>query len=224
MHHYKNILETKKEVIQICRLMHQQGFVSATDGNVSVRLDDNAFLITPSGINKCFLNEESLIIIDKNGTLLDGLLKPSSEFLMHIKAYENRPDIKSVIHAHPPHLLAFSLVGEELPEDLLPEVILTIGKIPTASYATPTTPEVPAAIAELIKLHDAITLAKHGSLTVGKNIFDAYNKLEKIEHAAHIAIIARSFGKVSKLDEDSIEKLEFLASKLGIRRDLALMK
>ena len=217
----KPIAETKKDIITICHMIHSMGFVAATDGNVSAKVGDNRFLITPTGRNKGLLKEEDLITIDSEGKVLTGKSRPSSEFRMHIKAYSLRPDINAALHAHPPYLTAFTIAGKEIPEDMLPEVILTLGKVPTTAYATPSTPEVATVIEETIGNYDAISLSRHGSLTVGKDIYAAYNKLEKIEHAAKIAFIATSLGGVQKLDEDHLEKLTYLAYKLGLRRDLA---
>jgi L-fuculose-phosphate aldolase len=214
-----NINETKENIIKICRLMHQKGYVAATDGNVSVKLGDNKFLITPSGLNKGFIKEADLVTIDSNGRTLKGKLKASSELLMHLKVYSARPDINAVVHAHPPHITAFSVAGISIPHNMLPEVVLTIGKIPTSNYATPSTPEVAEAIEKLIMNHEAIILDRHGSLTTGENLFSAYNKLEKIEHVAHIAFLAKSLGKVKLLNEDKLKKLTLLAKKLGIRKN-----
>jgi len=216
----KTIAELKEDIITICKLMHKKGYVAATDGNVSVKIHENLFAITPAGFNKGLITSNDLITIDSEGTIVSGKHKASSEFLMHLKAYSLRPDIGAVVHAHPPHLTAFSIAGFEIPQDMLPEVVLTIGSIPTSDYATPSTPEVAMVIEDLIKKHDAITLNRHGSLTVGKDLFSAYNKLEKIEHTAHVTLIAKSLGKIQLLDEDKLEKLTFLAHKLGIRKDL----
>lgn len=214
------LYQLKKDVIRCCHLLHIKGFVAATDGNISVKTSNDRYLITPTQFNKGLLTEEDLIIIDGKGKVLTGKTKPSSEYRMHIKAYELRPDIRAVVHAHPPYLTAFSIAGKEIPQDVLPEVVLTLGRIPTTQYATPSTPEVAEVIEDLIQQHDAITLNRHGSLTVGKTVFDAYNKLEKAEHAALITLIAKSLGQVQHLEEDHLEKLLYMAHQLGIRKDL----
>jgi len=212
--------QTKKDIITVCKLIHSRGFVAATDGNVSARINDNRFIITPSGFNKGLIEIEDLVTINDRGEVIEGNSKASSEVLMHLRVYEMRKDVDAVIHAHPPYLTAFSIAGRDIPQDILPEVVLTLGYIPTSEYATPSTPGVADVIQPHIKDHDAICLKRHGSLTLGDNIFSAYNRLEKLEHAARIAVIANSLGDIKPLDEDSLEKLTSLAHKLGIRKYL----
>ena len=216
-----DLTQIKRDIITICGLIHQKGFVAATDGNVSVRLGENRFIITPSQFNKGLLTEDDLITIDSRGKVLKGKHSASSEYLMHIRVYQLRPDVNAVIHAHPPYATAFSISGKEIPSDLLPELVLTIGKIPTSHYATPSTPEVARVISDLIPKHDAIILARHGSLTTGKDIFSAYNRLEKIEQTAKIALIAETLGNVQHLNEETLEKLTYMAHRLGMRKDLS---
>lgn len=215
----KSLIQHKKDIIEICKLIHQKGFVSATDGNISIKVDKNKFLITPSSINKLFLKTEDLILIDNKGIVLSGKFKPSKEYLMHLKIYEVRSDIFATIHAHPPYLTSFSVLGLEIPQDILPEVVLTIGSLPIAPYATPSTIEVPNSIEALAKSNDQIILERHGSLTYSDNIFSAYNKLEKIEHYAKILFITNSMGKIEKIDNKNLEKLTLLAKKLKLRTD-----
>ena len=172
-----NFQKEKDQLVTICRLLSEKGFVAATDGNVSVRLPENRILITPSGVNKRFVESNQFIITDIEGKLIDGETKPSSEIQMHLTVYRQRQDIHAVVHAHPPYCVAFSIAGISLETPYLPEVVLTLGKIPTAEYATPTTKDVAESVKELIKEYDAIILERHGTVTLGKDIYQAYNYL-----------------------------------------------
>lgn len=208
--------EARIEMIKVCKKLYQKEYTMAYDGNVSIKLDNNRILITPSGFCKGDLTEKDLIICDKEGKKIEGRHKPSSEIRIHIEAYRQRRDIGAVIHAHPPLATAFSLAGVSLAHCLLPEVILTLGTIPTTGYATPTTDEGPVVIKELIKTNDALILDRHGSLTVGKDVWSAYYKLEKIEHTAKITFVARQLGSIKTLSEEQLRKVVSIAKELGV--------
>lgn len=205
-----NHSEIKEEIIKVGRLLHQKGFISASDGNISVKLDDERILTTPTGLSKGFLTKEQLVVVDMEGKKVSGSLNPSSEILMHLCVYEERKDVNAVIHAHPPISTAFSIAGVSLAKCILPEVVCTLGAIQTTDYATPGTQEVPNVIRELIKNHDALILDRHGTLTVGKELFDAYMKVEKVEHTAQVTLAARQLGEVRLLPEEEVGKLEEL--------------
>ncbi len=208
--------ELKRELIKICRMLHLKNFIAATDGNVSVRYG-NRLLTTPSGINKGFIEEDQVIAVDLKGRVVSGRGKPTSELAMHLMVYEQRPDVGAVVHAHPPLATAFSIAGVTLEEFILPEVVMTLGGIPTASYATPTTPDVPEAIREVITRYDALILARHGGLTVGRTLMDAYNKMEKLEHTALVILTARQLGEVRQLPLTEVERLTRLGGGKGLR-------
>ena len=209
--------ETRTEMIKVCERLYRKEYVTAYDGNLSVKLDKNRFLMTPSGFCKGDLTEKDLIISDEYGRKLSGPHKVTSEVVMHLEAYKQRSDINAVIHAHPPLATALSLAGVSLAKCILPEVILSLGIIPTAEYATPTTSENADVIKDLIKKHDAILLDRHGSLTVGKNIWSAYYKQEKIEHTAKITITARQLGSIKTLTAKQINVVSGIAEKYGIK-------
>jgi L-fuculose-phosphate aldolase len=202
--------QLRREIVRICRMLHQKNLVAATDGNVSVRLDDR-LLITPSGVNKGEMTEDQVITVDLEGQVISGWGKPTSEMQLHLLAYQLRPEIRAVVHAHPPMATVCSLAGVSLLEPMLPEVVLTLGGIPTAAYATPTTSEVPAATRDLLSRYDAIIMARHGAVTVGRDLMDAYNKMEKVEHTAHIILTARLLGEIQPLSPQAVEKLEALS-------------
>ena len=215
----------REEIVRVCRLLHQKGYVVATDGNVSVRLSEKHVLSTPSGFSKGFLAPEQLVVTDLAGRKVPSYepasrdLKPTSELLMHLEAYRQRPDIVSVIHAHPPVCVALSIAGISLARCLLPEVVVTLGLIPTAEYATPSSGEGPGAIRELIANHDALIIQRHGTLTVGKDPFDAYLKLEKVEHLAHVTLILRQLGREAPLPPSEVAKLLQVRKEKGLARE-----
>ncbi len=216
----------RKEIVRVCRLLHEKGYVAATDGNVSVRLGKNRILSTPSGFSKGFLAPEQLIVTDLEGKRLSSYsyyyepasraLKPTSELPMHLEAYRQRPDIGAVVHAHPPICVALSIADISLAKCLLPEVVVTLGLIPTTEYATPSSAEGPGVIRDLIVKHDALVIQRHGTLTVGQDPFDAYLKLEKMEHAASVTLILRQLGQETPLPPAEVAKL------LQMRREKGL--
>lgn len=196
--------------------MYGRGLISGGDGNVSIRLGADRILSTPSGLNKGFITPRDLIVTDGAGKRLQGAWRPTSELRMHLEAYRRRADIGAVIHAHPPHTVAFSLAGQKLPQCAMPEVVMMFGSIPMASYATPCTEEGPRAIADLIGECDALIIERHGTLTVGPDVFSAYDKLEKVEHSAEVCAAARLIGPVKPLPQEEVAKLLELRQSLGL--------
>ena len=207
----------RKKMIQIAKLTYSKGMIAASDGNMSAKIAENRYLVTPSGLFKGFLEESDLVVIDQNGEVIEGNHGPSSELMMHLKAYEMRSDVEAVVHAHPPVITAFSVAGIDLSEAILPETIFILGEIRFAQYSTPTTEDVPKAIEALISQHDALVLTRHGSLTVGKTLEEAYQKLESLEHTAKIiseAVKLRGGKMVAPLPSDEIDKLWEINEKL----------
>ena len=203
--------ELRQEMVRIGRLMWERGYVAATDGNLSARLGGDRLLVTASGYSKGFLSADELLVIDLEGEPVASYRgrgeRPSSEILMHLEVYRQRPDVGAVVHAHPPVATAFSIAGVSLARCVLPEVVITLGSIPTAEYATPGTAEVPLSIREAIKDHDALILAHHGSLTVAKTLWEAYLRLEKVEHTAQITLVAQQLGQVHTLSAEAVALL-----------------
>jgi L-fuculose-phosphate aldolase len=196
-----------EELVRVCHWMYQKGFIASSEGNVSVRLDSNRILVTPRGVHKGFLRPEHVVVTDLEGCQLSGELSPSSELQIHLLVYQERRDVTAVVHAHPTMAIACSLTGMSLADGVLPEVIVGLGAIPTAPYSTPGTKEAAEAIRLLIRQFDAIILARHGSVTVGKNLLDAYSKLEMLEHSARILSLARLLGPVSPLPAEEVARL-----------------
>ena len=204
--------QLKEDIVRICGMLHRKNYLAATDGNVSVRLGDRV-LITPSGVHKGYMAAYQVITVDLEGRVLDGGGSPTSEIRMHLLAYKLRPDVSAVVHAHLPYATACTLAGIDLLEPILPEVVITLGGIPTAPYATPGTEEVPEAIRDLIQEYDAILLSRHGAMTVGRDVMDAYNKMEKLEHTARVMLAARLQGPLTPLPPAEVEKLRRLGEK-----------
>ncbi len=205
--------ELRAEIVRISRLLWEKGFVAATDGNVSARLGSNRILITPSGFSKGFIKPEQLIITDMDGKLISSYergrkdLRPSSEMPLHLEAYRQRPDVHAVVHAHPPITVALTIAGIPLARCVLPEVVVSLGNIPTTAYATPGTSEGAGVVRDLIRTHDALVLDHHGAVTVGKTVFGAYMNMEKVEHTAEITVVARQLGQVNLLPPEEVRKL-----------------
>jgi L-fuculose-phosphate aldolase len=212
-------LEARKDIVKYSHKVQQYGFVSATDGNLSVRLDENRVLITPSGVPKGDIELDCPIIVDMDGNKISGAGKPSSEGKLHLEVFRLRSDVNAVIHAHPPKCIAFTIAGIPLDTCLLPEVVVTLGAIPTSPYATPTTEEVPESIRGLITKSDAVMLSRHGSLTVGKDLNGAFKILEKLEHSASIALYAKMLGGPVPFSKEELQKLYDLRKPWGVEKE-----
>jgi L-fuculose-phosphate aldolase len=202
-------------VVQVCRLLYAKNLISAVDGNVSVRLSEGLLLTTPSGVSKGLLRPEELVVTDLSGQMVSvgadpsvgPSLRPSSELRMHLEIYRQRADAQAVVHAHPPLATALTVAGVSLAPCLLPETLVNLGTIVTAPYATPTTAQVPLAIRDLVPDHDALLLDRHGAVTMGSSLLDAYTKMEKVENAAQVLTTARLLGRVRPLPLEEIRRL-----------------
>lgn len=196
----------REEMSEVCRLMYERGYICGVEGNVSIRLNEDVILTTPRGTCKGRIDKTHLVLTDLQGKVI-GEGQPSTELKMHIAAYEIRGDIKAIVHAHPTAAVACSLASVRLDQFILPEVICTLGVIPTAPYATPSTDEVGASIADLVAKHDAVVLDHHGVLCLGKDVWDAFYKLETLEHFAQTIVMATSLGGAKPLLVSQVKKL-----------------
>ncbi|MFN2493468.1 MAG: class II aldolase/adducin family protein [Pyrinomonadaceae bacterium] len=196
----------RREIVNIGRLMYERSYVVSSDGNISVRLDDGRIVATPTMICKGRMTEDACAVTDSTGKA-SGNRKPSSELAMHLLIYEERPDVKAVCHAHPPHGTAFAVAGLAIDQPILSEVILTLGCVPLAGYGTPSTDELTEAMRPLVKHHNALLMANHGAVAYGADLWQAFDRLETLEHTARIAILARILGGSKNLPADAIEKL-----------------
>lgn len=199
--------EERRGLIEACRRLDRLGFVPATDGNLSIRLDRSRILITPSMVSKSRLKERQLLICDMEGRVVAGGGRPSSEMKMHLFAYRRRPEVRAVVHAHPPAATAFAAAGKALDKPVLPEVMLMVGKIPLARYATPSTTEVPRSLEPLIMEHNVILLANHGALALGRSLSEALHRMERTEHFARVMVAAQALGGPAILNKRQTKKL-----------------
>jgi L-fuculose-phosphate aldolase len=208
----------RQQLVEICRHLYDKDLIAAGDGNVSMKLDEERVLVTPSGFHKGFLRVEDLIITDLHGKRLKGEHSPSSEFLMHEACYAERPDIAAVVHAHPPLSVALALAGVSLTDCVLSETCLLLGPILTVPYSTPTTEEVPRLLRPYLRQANALILARHGALTLGRTLTEAWHRMEAMEHAAKIIHAAQTLRPISALPPAEVEKLQTLAQQLRIPR------
>jgi len=196
----------RRELIKVCQLMYERSYVVSSDGNVSVRLDDGRILATPTMTCKGRMSEDLLAITDLEGRPLNDR-RASSELAMHLLIYRERADINAVCHAHPPNGTAFAVAGLAIDQPILSEVILTLGCVPLASYGTPSTDELTEAMQPLVKHHNALLMANHGAVAYGVDLWQAWDRLETLEHTAKIAILSRVLGGSKNFSADAIEKL-----------------
>src|SRR3954468_8189242 len=196
----------RKLIVEIGKLLYDRSYVVSSDGNVSIRLDENTVLATPTMTCKGRMTEDSLAVTDPSGKPLTQR-KPSSELAMHLLIYQERPDVKAVCHAHPPHGTAFAVAGLPIDQPILSEVILTLGCVPLAEYGTPSTDELSDAMRPLVKHHNALLMANHGAVAYGSELWQAWDRLETLEHTARIAILSRLLGGSKNLSADAVEKL-----------------
>ena len=204
----------RRDLISICQLMYERSYVVSSDGNVSVQLDDGRVLATPTMTCKGRMSEDLLAITDLDGRPLNGR-RASSELDMHLLIYRERPDVRAVCHAHPPHGTAFAVAGLPIDQPILSEVILTLGCVPLAEYGTPSTEELSDAMRPLVKHHNALLMANHGAVAYGSDLWQAWDRLETLEHTAKIAILSRMLGGSRNLPPEAIEKLIDVRERAG---------
>jgi len=207
----------RADIVEIGRRMYARGYTASNDGNISVRLGGDRLLMTPKSVCKGFMTPDMMCITDLDGRKLQGDRDPSTETLMHLEVYRQRPDVQAVVHAHPPIATGFAVAGIPLNRAVLAEVLTTLGSIPIAEYATPSTQELPDAVRKYIKAHDGMLLANHGALTVGTDLYAAYYKMETIEHFAKISLVARLLGRENLIAREEVERLQELRGTYGIK-------
>ena len=208
--------QLRVDIVEIGRRLYARGYTASNDGNISARLDDKRLIMTPRSVCKGFMTPEMMCITDLDGLKLAGERDPSSEMQMHLEVYRQRPDVKAVVHAHPPIATGFAVAGIPLDRAVLAEVVTTLGSVPIAEYATPSTKELPEAVRKYVKAHDGMLLANHGALTLGADLFAAYYKMETIEHFANISLVARMLGGERLLSRDEVFRLQGLRGSYGI--------
>src|SRR6187431_16647 len=208
--------QARADIVEVGRRLWTRGFVASNDGNISVRLDDNRLITTPKNVSKGFMTPDMMVITDLEGRKISGARDPSSELKMPLEVYRNRPDARAVVHAHPPTATGFAVAGIALDRAVLAEVITTLGSIPIADYATPSTEELPAAVRKYVKAHDGLLLANHGALALAGDVMSAYYRMETIEHFAKISLVARTLGRENVLSRGEVDRLQGLRGMYGI--------
>jgi L-fuculose-phosphate aldolase len=214
--------EYREVICEIGRLVFQKGWVAANDGNISIRLDAERLLATPTGICKGMMKPDDLIICDLKGDKIEGKRERTSEILMHTTIYEMRPDVKAVVHAHPPVATGFAVAGRALDQALLPEVVIGLGCVPLAEYGLPGTPALTEPLKPYIPSYDALLMANHGAVCYGDDPYKAYFKMETVEHFARIALVAEMLGGPKVLPKTEVDKLVDSRSRYGIESRAAV--
>ena len=197
----------RNDIIEVGKRLYLKDFVASNDGNISARLDEERIIITPTGVSKGFMTPGMLLVVDRDGRVLEGTARPTSEMAMHLAVYEERPDVRAVVHAHPPTATGFAVARVPLDKIALPEVVYNLGTISLAPYGTPSTREVPDSIRGVIQKSDGVLLSNHGALTVGPDVMTAYYRMETLEAVARITLVARSLGGEAFLPGIEVERL-----------------
>jgi L-fuculose-phosphate aldolase len=213
----KSERDHRDDIIQIGRLMFQKGWVASNDGNISVRLDSELILATPTGVSKGMMYADDLIVLDRRGNKISGSRDRTTEIDMHLAIYDLRPDIGAVVHAHPPVATGFATAGRPLNLALLPEVIISFGCVPIAEYGLPGTAELTEPMRPLIPKHNALLMANHGVVCYGEDVFQAYFRMETVEHSARIQFVAEMLGGPNVLSRKEVAKLLDSRSRYGVK-------
>ena len=218
----------REEIVRYGRMLHQRGCVAAMDGNLSVRLDEERILVTPTSVSKGDMKTSDLVIVNPDGERVSGKRNVTSEIGMHVLIYRMRPDIQAIVHAHPPTATGFAAAGMDLTEPLVCEVVMGLGSIPLARYGTPGTSELARTLEPYVPNYDAILMSNHGVVTYGDTLEHAYMKMETVEHFAQIALVTHLLGKQQPLKRGEVEKLlvaraKYFGAKMAASMPLPMM-
>lgn len=209
--------QLRDEIVQVGRLVFEKGWVAANDGNITLRLDEGCLLSTPTGISKGMMRPEDLIVCDLDGRKLHGERERTSEMAMHLTIYRMRPDVHSVLHAHPPVATGFAVAGRALNLGLLPEVVISLGSVPLADYGLPGTPALTAGMLPYISKYDALLMANHGAVAYGEDLWQAFSRMEMVEHFARITLVAELLGGAKVLPRVEVQKLFESRVRYGVK-------
>ena len=211
-------MDIKIEMCEIGKRVYNRGMVAANDGNFSVKLSENEFLCTPTGVSKGFMTPEYICKVDAEGNVIEANegFKPSSEIKMHMRVYKEREDVKAVVHAHPMYATTVAVCGLPLTEPIMPEAVLSLGTVPLAKYGTPSTMEIPDAVSEYLPYYDAVLLENHGALSYADSLMGAYHKMESLEFYARLLYQAKMLGGPKELTDEQVKRL------YGMRRQYGL--
>ena len=213
----KSERDLRQDICEIGRYVWQKGWIAANDGNITIRLDENRLLCTPTGVCKGLMQPDDLIICDMQGNKISGMKERTSEIAMHQTVYGLRPDVKAVVHAHPPVATGYATAGRALNQALLPEVIIGLGCVPLAEYGLPGTPALTEGMLPLIPKYDAILMANHGAVCYGGDVFQAFFRMETVEHYARIALVAELLGGPTVLPKTEVDKLFDARTRYGVK-------
>lgn len=210
--------EIKKQICDIGKRIYNRGMVAANDGNISVKLSDNEFLCTPTGVSKGFMTPEYICKVDAEGNVIqaNGNFKPSSEIKMHMRVYKKRPDVNAVVHAHPVYATSFAIAGIPLTQPIMPEAVIALGCVPIAEYGTPSTTEIPDAVEKYLPYYDAVLLENHGALAYSDSLLAAYHKMESVEFYAELLFHSRQLGGPQELSKEQVQRLYEIRRQFGM--------
>jgi L-fuculose-phosphate aldolase len=205
--------QLRRQLVEFAHRLYERSYLVAMDGNLSARLPDGNVLCTRAGCHKGMLGDSDLIVVDRAGRVLRGEGKPTSELWMHLACYEERADVNAILHAHPPHAIAFTLADRSLERLVLPEVVLTLGTVPTIPYETTGTKALADSLRPYVKIRDVVIMDRHGAVALGTSLLDAFCKLETLEHTARIVALASDLGGVKELPSDEAVSLRAMGLK-----------
>ncbi len=213
-----NEFEIKKQICDIGKRIYNRNMVAANDGNISVKISENEFLCTPTGVSKGFMTPEYICKVDKNGQVIQANpgFRPSSEIKMHMRVYAKRPDVGSVVHAHPVYATSFAIAGIPLTQPIMPEAVIALGCVPIAPYGTPSTNEIPDAVEPYLEHFDAVLLESHGALTWSTDLLAAYMKMESVEFYAQLLYQSKMLGGPKEFDKDQVQRLYQIRRQMGL--------
>lgn len=198
----------REDLTIVCHLAYKRGLVSGTEGNFSFKVDEDQILVTPRNSHKGLIETNNFVLVDSSGNITgNGNKQPTSELALHLEAYKKRPDIRAVVHAHSASTVSFSVAGLDFTQPVIPEIIVLLGEVPTVPYCEPGTKKLSEVSGGYLEKHDAVILERHGAVTVGKDIYEAYFKMESLEHASKIMLSASQLGKIKILEKHFVEEL-----------------
>ncbi len=210
--------EIKKQICDIGKRIYDRRMVAANDGNISVKISDNEFLCTPTGVSKGFMTPDYICKVDADGNVIQANkgFKPSSEIKMHMRVYKHRPDVKAVVHAHPIFATSFAIAGIPLTQPIMPEAVIALGCVPIAEYGRPSTEEIPDNVEKYLQYYDAVLLESHGALTYSDSLLAAYHKMESVEFYAELLFKARQLGGPKEFSKEQVEQLYEIRRQFGM--------
>jgi L-fuculose-phosphate aldolase len=218
----KTLDQLRQEIVEVGRLVYQKGWVAANDGNITIRLDDGRILATPTGVSKGMMRPEDLILCDQDGNKLEGTRERTSEMAMHITIYRMRPDVRSVVHAHPVTATGFAVAGRALNLALLPEIVIGLGSVPLAEYGLPGTPALTEGMLPYIPKYDALLMGNHGVVSYGMDLQQAFFRMEAVEHFARIVLVAEILGGPKCLPLEEVKKLFESRVRYGVKSNAGM--